>query len=386
MRSAALHPKNRIAMKISRRDFVRTTLCAACGAALSPLALAQAKSGFSPKDPHVREAYFYEEHPGRVVQCGTCPHECVIQPDKRGKCGTKVNLDGRLYSISYGNPCAVNVDPVEKKPLQHFHPGTKAFSLAVAGCNFHCLNCQNWEISQTTPDRTRNRNLSPDEVVSMAERYGCKSIAYTYSEATTFYEYMVDIGKRAKELGIKNVWVSNAYISQAALNRLCDVIDAASVNLKSFSEEIYWDLNGGHLGPVLETFKTLHRRGIWIEIINLVIPTYTDDMEMIKTMCRWIADNLGPEYPLHFSRFHPQYKLVHLPPTPVEVLQEAREVALGEGLHHVYIGNVPGMGDKTYCPSCKRVVIKRRGYTLVENHLNEGKCKFCDKLISGRWA
>jgi pyruvate formate lyase activating enzyme len=220
----------------------------------------------------------------------------------------------------------------------------------------------------------------------MAEKYGCKSIAYTYSEATTFYEYMVDIGVRAKEIGIKNVWVSNAYISQDALNRLCDVIDAASVNLKSFSEKIYWDLNGGHLQPVLEAFKTLHRRGIWIEIINLVIPTYTDDTEMIKTMCRWILDNIGPAYPLHFSRFHPQYKLVGLPPTPVEVLQEAREVALEEGLQHVYIGNVPGMGDKTYCPKCKRIVIKRRGYTLVENHLKEGRCKFCNSAISGRWV
>jgi pyruvate formate lyase activating enzyme len=220
----------------------------------------------------------------------------------------------------------------------------------------------------------------------MAAGYGCKSIAYTYSEATTYYEYMVDIALRAKKIGIKNIWVSNAYISPAALNRLCDVIDAASVNLKSFSEQIYWDLNGGHLKPVLESFKTLHERGIWIEIINLVIPTYTDDMEMIKRMCGWILDNLGPEYPLHFSRFHPQYKLVHLPPTPVEVLQAAEEVALKEGLHYAYIGNVPGLGDETKCPNCKRTVVKRRGFTLEWNHVNQGRCKFCNSRISGRWA
>jgi pyruvate formate lyase activating enzyme len=372
-------------MKISRRNFLKTSACAACGAALFPLNLARAEKRFSPRDAHVREAYFYKERADGVVQCGTCPHECVVLPENRGKCGTKVNLEGKLYSISYGNPCSINVDPVEKKPLQHFYPGTKAFSLAVAGCNFHCLNCQNWEISQTTPDRTRNHSMSPDEIVLLAAGYGCKSIAYTYSEATTFYEYMVDIGTKARKRGIKNVWVSNAYISQEALERLCDVIDGASVNLKSFSEKIYWDLNGGHLEPVLETFKTLHRRGIWIEIINLVIPTYTDDMEMIKRMCGWILDNLGPDYPLHFSRFHPQYKLVHLPPTPVEVLEQAEAVALKEGLHHVYIGNVPGLGDKTFCPGCKKVVIRRRGYTLVQNHLDQGKCKFCGSMISGRW-
>jgi pyruvate formate lyase activating enzyme len=223
-------------------------------------------------------------------------------------------------------------------------------------------------------------------VVLMAAGYGCKSIAYTYSEATTYYEYMVDIAVRAKKIGIKNIWVSNAYISPAALNRLCDVIDAASVNLKSFSEQIYWDLNGGHLKPVLESFKTLHERGIWIEIINLVIPTYTDNMEMIKRMCGWILDNLGPEYPLHFSRFHPQYKLVHLPPTPVEVLQAAEEVALKEGLHYVYIGNVPGLGDETKCPNCKQTVVKRRGFTVEWNHVNQGRCKFCNSRISGRWA
>jgi pyruvate formate lyase activating enzyme len=373
-------------MGVSRRDFIKATCCAACGAVLFPLDMARAETGLSIKDPHVKEAYFYKGLPDGVVQCGTCPHECIVVPDKRGKCGTKVNLDGKLYTIAYANPCVVNVDPIEKKPLQHFYPGTKAFSLAVAGCNFHCLNCQNWEISQTTPDKTRNYNISPDEAVLMASGYGCKSIAYTYSEATIFYEYMVDIAAKAKQKGIKNVWVSNSYISQPALNRLCDVIDAASVNLKSFAEEIYWDLNGGHLEPVLEAFRTLHRRGIWIEIINLVIPTYTDDMEMVKRMCGWILENLGPEYPLHFSRFHPQYKLIHLPPTPVDVLKEAEAVAKKAGLHHVYIGNVPGLGDKTFCPGCKKVVVLRRGYTLIRNDVVNGKCKFCSTPISGRWA
>lgn len=373
-------------VKISRRDFVKTTFCATCGALFISWQDVWAKEVFSPTDRHVKEAYFYAQLTDNGVRCGTCPHQCVVMPGNRGKCRTKVNIEGKFYTISYANPCVVHVDPVEKKPLLHFYPGSRAFSLAVAGCNFRCMNCQNWEISQTSPDKTRNENMSPDEVVLMALGYGCKSIAYTYSEAITFFEYMMDISTKAKEVGIKNVWVSNGYISQAALNRLCDVIDGAAVNLKSFSEKTYWDLNGGHLEPVLETLKTLHRRRIWIEIINLVIPTYTDDMEMIKRMCGWIVDNLGSEYPLHFSRFSPQYKLVHLPPTPVEVLEEAKGVALKEGLRYVYIGNVPGGCDKTLCHECKQTVVERRGYTLIANRVQNGKCMSCQAAISGRWV
>jgi pyruvate formate lyase activating enzyme len=353
---------------------------------LWPWDTAFAKKRFSPGDPNVREAYFYKKHQDGVVQCGTCPHECVVLPDKRGRCRTKVNIDGKLYTISFGNPCTVNVDPVEKKPLLHFYPGTKAFSFAVAGCNFHCLNCQNWEISQTSPDKTRNYNLPPDKIVSMATRYGCKSIAYTYSEATTFYEYMLDTSVAARKAGIKNIWVTNGYMTKQALNRLCDVIDAANIDLKSFSESVYMDLNGGHLAPVLESLKTVHRRGVWLEITNLMIPTYNDNMEMVKGMCAWILENLGSDYPLHFSRFSPLYKLVHLPPTPEEVLVEAREVAIQAGLHHVYIGNVPGLAENTVCHACKKDVIKRRGYTILANHLNHGRCKFCKTLMSGRWA
>lgn len=373
-------------METSRRDFIKTTLCATCSAMILGWHDVWAEQRFSPADRHVKEAYFYAQLTKGRVQCGTCPHRCIVMPGRRGKCDTKVNIDGKLYSLSYGNPCVVHIDPVEKKPLLHFYPGTKAFSLAVAGCNFHCLNCQNWEISQTSPDRTRNQDMPPEDAVSSATRYGCKSIAYTYSEATTFFEYMVDISAKAHEVGIKNIWVSNGYISQPALERLCEVIDGASVNLKSFSEKIYWDLNGGHLEPVLETLKTLHGRGIWIEIINLVVPTYTDDMEMIKRMCGWIVEHLGPGYPLHFSRFFPQYKLVHLTPTPVEILEEAKDKALKEGLYHVYIGNVPGGCDETKCPACKKTVVERRGYQIVANHTQDGRCAFCQNPLGGRWA
>lgn len=373
-------------MKLSRRDFLKTAFCATCSTLVLQCNDAWSKQHFSPADPHVKEAYFYTQLANGKVRCGTCPHRCTIMPGNRGRCQTKVNIEGKLYSISYGNPCVMHIDPVEKKPLLHFYPGTKAFSLAVAGCNFHCLNCQNWEISQTSPDRTRNQDMSPERVVDMALHYDCKSIAYTYSEATTFFEYMVDIATKARAVGIRNIWVSNGYISQPALDRLCNVIDGASVNLKSFSDKIYRDLNGGHLGPVLETFKALRRRGVWVEIINLVVPTYTDDMEMIKKMCGWIVENLGVEYPLHFSRFFPQYKLIHLPPTPVEVLQQARQQALKSGLYYVYIGNVPGGSDKTRCPKCGQTVVERQGYRLIANHVENGRCAFCNNPISGRWG
>ncbi|MGA1825894.1 MAG: AmmeMemoRadiSam system radical SAM enzyme [bacterium] len=375
-------------MFYTKREFIQRCVYLSGGIMLSSCPLWNIDAAFGKikaDDPHTKEAYFYKKLENKRVQCTTCPNQCIIRPDKRGKCGTKVNCNGALYSISYGNPCSINVDPVEKKPLLHFYPGSRAFSLAVAGCNFHCLNCQNWEISQTTPDKTRNMDVSPDEVVRKAKKYDCKSIAYTYSEAITFYEYMVDISERAKKEGIKNIWISNGYINKDPLQRLCDTIDAGSINLKSFNDEIYVKLNGGHLQPVLDTLKTLHQRGVWIEIINLVIPQYTDDMEMIKKMCAWIVKNLGTDYPLHFSRFFPKYKLLRLPPTPVETLQKAKEIAEHEGLKYVYIGNVPQMGDSVICPNCKNTVIKRIGYTLKSIHLKNERCGFCNNKISGRY-
>jgi pyruvate formate lyase activating enzyme len=219
----------------------------------------------------------------------------------------------------------------------------------------------------------------------MAITYQCKSIAYTYSEATTFYEYMVDTSRLAQGKGVKNIWVTNGYMTPEALHRLCDVIDAANVDLKNFSDEIYMSLNGGHLQPVLDTLKLLHKRGVWLEITNLVIPTYNDDMGMIKRMCHWVLENLGPGYPLHFSRFYPMYKLVHLVPTPVATLKKAREIAIKAGLHYVYIGNVPGTGEDTICPSCKKQIVQRMGYTILSMDIVDGKCKFCKTKIAGRW-
>jgi len=373
-------------MATTRRVFLKGAAGAACQALLLPASGAFAASGFDSRDRNVKEAYFYESLDQGVVQCETCPHACIILPDNRGKCGTKVNLSGRLYSISYGNPCTMHADPVEKKPLYHFHPGAKAFSMAVAGCNFTCLNCQNWEISQTTPDKTRNYDMPPEKVVARAKKYGCKSIAYTYSESTTFYEYMVDTSAIAKEQGIKNIWVSNAYMSPKAVKRLCTVIDAASLNLKSLSDDIYMKLNGGHLAPVQETLKIVRDNGVWLEIIHLVVPTYTDNLDEIKRVAGWIAENIGPDCPLHLSRFFPKYRLVHLAATSVSFLMSAQKAAQAEGLHHVYVGNVAGQDNHVLCPSCKKPVVKRNGYYLDYNGIQKGACPFCQEPVAGRWS
>jgi pyruvate formate lyase activating enzyme len=324
---------------------------------------------------------------GTTVQCGVCPNRCILRPGDRSICRSKVNIDGKLYSLAYGNPCAIHVDPIEKKPLFHFHPRTAILSIATTGCNFRCLNCQNWEISQKKPEEVRHAELFPAEVVREAKKIGAPAVAYTYSEPITFYEYMYDTARLSKEAGLKNVLVSNGYINPKPLLNLCRYLDGANINLKSFDEEIYECLNGGSLEPVLETFKNLHRQGIWFEMTSLVVPTYVDKPEMIKRMCGWILKELGPDHPLHFLRFFPQYKLNRLPPTPVEMLETLRDIALKEGIHYVYLGNVPGHeGVNTYCPDCKKILIERKGYVIAQYNLNAGHCKFCGATIPGRWT
>jgi pyruvate formate lyase activating enzyme len=298
-----------------------------------------------------------------------------------------VNIGGKLYSLAYGNPCAVHIDPIEKKPLNHFYPGTAVFSVATTGCNFRCLNCQNWEISQRRPEDVQNGELFPEDVVRAAKRKNTPSIAYTYSEAITYYEYMYDTARFAREAGLRNVLVSNGYINKGPLLRLAQYLDGANINLKSFDNGIYRCLNGGTLRPVLDTFKTLHEQRVWFEMTTLVVPTYVDEAEMIKRMCGWILKELGPDYPLHFSRFFPQYKLTRLPPTPVTTLEQFRDLALKEGIHYVYLGNVPGHeGCHTYCHNCRNMLIERKGYFLGEFNIEQDRCKFCNTNIPGRWV
>ena len=332
------------------------------------------------------EAFDYTSD-GRRVQCGVCPNRCILEPGDRSVCRSRVNIDGKLYSLAYGNPCAVHIDPIEKKPLYHFLPGTPVFSISTTGCNLRCLNCQNWEISQRRPEDVRHGELFPEEVVRSAAKEGSLSIAYTYAEAVTYYEYMLDTARLAAQAGIRNVLVSNGYINRGPLLRLAEYLDGANINLKSFEDRIYRCLNGGTLRPVLRTLKTLHEQGVWFEITTLVVPTYVDDPEMIRRMCAWILKELGPDHPLHFTRFHPDYRLTRLPPTPVETLERFSRIAINEGIHYVYVGNVPGhKGGHTYCHQCGRLLIERRGYVIGQFHIRHGRCEFCGAAIPGRWG
>ena len=358
----------------------------------------------------VKEASHYLKL-GPNVQCKVCPNNCLLTPGDRSHCRNKVNYDGTLYTLVYANPCTFHIDPVEKKPLFHFLPGSRTFSLATSGCVFRCLNCQNWEISQKkpeetkdprgeelrvrppvppgfTPDQMARLSLFPADAVAVAEALGCPSLAYTYSEPTAFYEYTYDSCKAAHEHKLKNIVVSCGSIEDRPARDLYQLVDAAHVDLKGFDQDVYTKLNSGKLQPILNTLKTLRELGVWFEIINLVVPTYTDDLGTIRRMCAWIAKELGPDQPLHFSRFHPQHKLEYLTPTPVETLVKAREAARGEGLRYVYIGNVPGLegAETTWCPNCKKPVVERDIFAVTALNLVNGKCRSCGTKIAGVWG
>ncbi len=332
-----------------------------------------------------KESPYYVVTP-KGVQCKICPNRCILREGFESICRTHVVKDKKLYTIAYGNPCSVHVDPIEKKPLFHFLPATPSFSIATAGCNLACLNCQNWEISQKSPSETDNTELFPRQVVEQAAKSGCRSIAYTYSEPIAFYEYTFDTARLARARGIKNLLISNGYINEQPLRDLAKYLDAANINLKSFSDDIYARLNGGSLQPVLNTLKILKEEGVWLEITNLVVPTWTDKPDMIAEMCGWLMKNGFADAPLHFSRFHPLYKLTGLPYTPLSFLEKARDIALKAGIKYVYIGNVSGTpAENTYCPKCKKIVIERRGFSILQNNLKNGACKFCSTSIAGIW-
>jgi len=333
-----------------------------------------------------RVALYWETVGDDHVRCLLCPRRCVVAPGGRGHCGVRENRGGAYYTLTYGNPCAVHVDPIEKKPFYHFLPTSTAFSIATAGCNLDCKFCQNWHISQALPEDTRNYALPPERLVELAVGNGCRSIAYTYSEPTIFYEYMLDTAKLARERGIRNVLHSNGYINPEPLRELCAYIDAANIDLKGMSEGYYREMTGGSLAPVLASLVTLVECGVHVEITTLIVPGENDGPEMIEEMCRWIHDELGPDVPLHFSRFHPQYRLGNLAPTPVETLDRARAVALEQGLKYVYIGNVPGHeAGNTYCPQCGELLIRRIGYSVDLEGISAGSCLSCGHPIEGIW-
>ena len=323
-----------------------------------------------------------------AVKCTLCPRECVLGPAQRGDCRVRVNVGGKLVTLVYGKPVSANpYDPIEKKPLFHFLPGTRCFSIATAGCNLHCKFCQNYEISQLNPDDAdRVYDLPPDKLVQAALRNGCRSIAYTYSEPIIFFEYVRDTQVLARERGIRNVLVTAGYINEAPLQELNRHADAANIDLKAYSDDYYRTVCAGTLAPVLRNLEISVKDGVWVEMTNLIVPTLNDDMDMIKRMCEWVTERLGPDVPLHFSRFMPLYKLTHLPPTPADTLVKAREVAMAQGLHFVYVGNVdvPGGGD-TICPGCKNLLIGRRGYAILALNIKDGKCAACGRAVPGVW-
>ena len=379
--------------QISRREFCKFCLLSSIGLAISPMLIdlfkksakaAEEKGG--PGFVNTKEAMFYKKLDENSIQCRLCPRNCILKNGMRGFCRAREPKGGKHYTLVYGNPTAVHIDPIEKKPFFHFLPATSVFSIATAGCNFRCKNCQNWQISQSTPEETYNQYLPPEAVVEAAIKSKCPAISYTYTEPTVFYEYMYDTAKIAKARGIRNVYHSNGSINPEPAEELSLYLDAANIDLKGFTQEFYSKLPEGDLETVLNTIKILRKNRVHIEITNLIVPSFSDDMKTIRNMCRWIRDEVGKDTPLHLSRFYPTYKLNNLSPTPIKTLEEARKAAMEEGLQYVYIGNVAGHeGENTYCPRDGKILIRRIGYQILENNIVNGKCKFCGLDIPGVW-
>lgn len=323
------------------------------------------------------------------VICELCPRYCKIPEGGAGDCRVRVNLGGKLRATTYGRPSVVHIDPMEKKPLYHFHPGTPIFSVATAGCNLHCRHCQNWQLSQRGGEEMEQiYRASPEEVVKVTLQQECRSIAYTYSDPIVFYEYVYDTAVIAKAQGLHNVLVTAGYINPAPLRKLCQVIAATNTDIKAFDEKFYRDTCSATLKPVLDGLVICREEGIWIEITYLVIPTLNDDLAKIRRMAQWIRAELGSDTPLHFSQFYPMYRLRNLPSTPTEILEHARQEAKGAGLHHVYIGNLPGHeAESTFCPHDGTRLIYRTGFRIIENNLTkDGRCPVCHNPIAGVWT
>lgn len=320
------------------------------------------------------------------VQCELCPKLCVIEPGQSGECRVRINLEGVLRSVVYGFPCSMHIDPVEKKPLFHFLPGSRILSLATVGCNLHCKNCQNWEISQANPEESKAAACPPGKLVQLCKQYECPSLAYTYTDPIVFYEYTYDAAKLARQAGVRNVLVTAGYINERPWRELLEHVDAANIDLKGITDEFYRNICSGTLKPVQEALILAKASGVLVEVTNLIIPTLNDKAEQIGELCRWVRANLGADTPVHFSGFSPRYKMRHLPPTSAATLDSAREIAIGEGLNYVYIGNVRSKaGQNTYCPGCKGLLIERSGYTVLQQRVKDGRCPDCNREIYGVW-
>ncbi|MGH9736251.1 MAG: AmmeMemoRadiSam system radical SAM enzyme [Candidatus Acidiferrales bacterium] len=337
--------------------------------------------------PELHEARWWDPEPNRKVHCYLCPRHCHIGQGQAGFCFIRVNQGGKLYSVGYARPAALQIDPIEKKPLNHFLPGTRIFSMGTAGCNMGCFFCQNWDISKSHSDQVHSTYISPEDVVSLAKRNGCPSIAFTYNEPTIWGEYVIDICAAAKEAGLNTVMVSNGYITYDAFHDVFDHIDAANIDLKAFTEKFYGKITLTHLQPVLDTLEWLKKEtNVWFEMTNLMIPTLNDASEETRRLSEWVLEHLGPDVPLHFTAFHPDFKLQDKPRTPPETLHAARKIALEAGLHYVYEGNIFSDGAHTSCPSCRTLLIRRSWHDVEQNRLKNGCCPNCGLAIPGRWT
>lgn len=380
--------------RLSRRDFIKGLgglgICALGGTLLSCVRRVQTPPVTEQAAIELtegKEAMFYRRLRNENIQCEICPRRCIIPDGGRSFCRNKENRGGRLYTLTYGKPCTVNMTRPENAPLYHFVPGHRRLALATVGCNFRCKYCQNWQISQARIEEREYYELPPEEVVELALREGAKSVSFTYTEPIAFYEYVYDISKLAKEKGVMTSIVSNGFINPEPLRELLKVMDAVKIDLKGFTDEFYHNVSSAEFKPVLTSMKVVREEGVYLEIVNLVVPTFNDEPGVIREMCQWIEENLSDDVPLHFTRFFPNYKLTHLPPTPVRTLEMARRIARDVGLKYIYIGNVPGHdGNNTYCSKCGKLLILRLGFAVLENNVVDRRCKYCGERIPGIWG
>lgn len=379
---------------MTRREMLQATAATAAGLCLGARvgrpseAEADPLSSFGEQRRFVKEAMFYKKLPNARVLCTLCPRECRVADRERGFCGVRENRGGTYYTLVHSRPCSIGqADPIEKKPLFHYIPGTNAFSIATAGCNMECRFCQNWQISQFRPEQVRATYLPPEQLIEASLRQRTPTIAYTYSEPTVFAEYMYDSAKVGRQRGVGGAMISNGYINEHAIIKLCEQLTVVKIDLKAFTNKFYQEVCAGTLEPVLNALKTLKRIQMWFEIVVLVIPTLNDSRNEIRELCQWVKTELGPDVPIHFSRFHPTYRLQNLPSTPLRTVEMARDTAIRAGLHYAYLGNVrTHPGESTYCPGCRATVIKRVGYATWPTGLKDGKCRKCGRPIAGVWT
>ncbi len=332
------------------------------------------------------EARYYRKRDKNAVSCELCFRGCLIPEGKRGFCKNRENREGKLYSLVYYRPSALQVDPVEKEPMFHFLPGSKIFCTGTASCNFRCKHCHNYHLSHRTLEEVEFYFLTPKEIVNLAKKYECRTVSFTYNEPTVFFEYMFDIVKLAKEKGLKAIFHSNGAISRKPLEDILKIIDGVTIDLKAFHQNFYTEISSAYLEPVIESLRLIRKFPVWLEIVNLIIPTYNDNPSDIKKMVEWIVKELGEVIPVHFTRFFPSNNLRGLPPTPIATLEKAHQIAKEAGIKFVYIGNCPGHKyNSTFCPSCNEILIKRVHFEVLEKNIENSRCKFCNTEIPGIW-